>query len=118
MSDLDPPLKTIRTLEDTSSLSSNDLCEVSFCSTTNNSDLPLISSSILHPLTKDHSKCIQIQHSLRMLVILHMLRSLISCTLELDHYGPRRSLLRLKEGLPTFFKKVGYVSHSFFQSAL
>ncbi|KAL0239467.1 hypothetical protein GEMRC1_009575 [Eukaryota sp. GEM-RC1] len=75
-------------------------------------DLLPLTSSFQSP-----SRCLHSQQSLLILINVHLLRSLCKSALELNRYY-RSSLLNLKNTLVTFFKKVGYVSHHFFESAL
>ncbi|KAL0239825.1 hypothetical protein GEMRC1_009933 [Eukaryota sp. GEM-RC1] len=71
--------------------------------------LPLTSS--LH----SRSRYIQFQQSLVVLIHLRLLRFLCKSSLDVrtSHY-----LFRSRKIIPTFLKKVGYVSHHFFESAL
>ncbi|KAL0239365.1 hypothetical protein GEMRC1_009473 [Eukaryota sp. GEM-RC1] len=57
------------------------------------------------------------QQSLLILINVHLLRSLCESSLEWDREEPRDGFLCLKNELHSFFKKVGYVSHHFFESA-
>ncbi|KAL0238463.1 hypothetical protein GEMRC1_012936 [Eukaryota sp. GEM-RC1] len=56
------------------------------------------------------------QQSILSLISLHLLKRLLNCSLDIYHYDPLTSLLRLKQELPTLFEKVGYVSQRFFDS--
>ncbi|KAL0228958.1 hypothetical protein GEMRC1_013578 [Eukaryota sp. GEM-RC1] len=71
-------------------------------------------------------KCLHFQQSLLSLIHLHLLQrhfeSSISVTqqslLSIEPYSIHDNFLRLKQETPTFYKKVGYVSQHFFESAL
>ncbi|KAL0240053.1 hypothetical protein GEMRC1_010160 [Eukaryota sp. GEM-RC1] len=83
------------------------------------------SSSLPPPSTHSTTECpdksersLYFQQSLLILINLHLLRRLLTTSMEENHNEPRFSLVSLKRDLPTFFKKVGYVSHHFFESAL
>ncbi|KAL0239348.1 hypothetical protein GEMRC1_009456 [Eukaryota sp. GEM-RC1] len=64
------------------------------------------------------SNHLHFQQSLLTLIHLHFLRQFLESSLEWITTQPDHDLLSLKEEFPTFFKKVGYVSHNFFESAL
>ncbi|KAL0239430.1 hypothetical protein GEMRC1_009538 [Eukaryota sp. GEM-RC1] len=75
----------------------------------------------LLPLTSSFqtpSMCLRAQQSLLILIHVHLLKLLCKSALEFDYYAPSLHLLKFKDELPTFFRKVGYVSHRFFESAL
>ncbi|KAL0236297.1 hypothetical protein GEMRC1_002879 [Eukaryota sp. GEM-RC1] len=104
----EPPLKLSRSSEDSLSVhGSTCILPSNSCS----------SSSILHN-SNSCSYHLQFQQSLLTLILSHYLRRLSKTSSEFNHCRPRRSLRRLTEQLPSFIKKVGYVSQRFFQSSL
>ncbi|KAL0239705.1 hypothetical protein GEMRC1_009813 [Eukaryota sp. GEM-RC1] len=64
------------------------------------------------------SSHVHFQQSLLTLIHLHFLSRLFESSLEWNRHEPRDALLKLKKDLLTIFKKVGCVSHHFFESAL
>ncbi|KAL0239570.1 hypothetical protein GEMRC1_009678 [Eukaryota sp. GEM-RC1] len=59
---------------------------------------------------------IRLQESLLILIHLHLMKLLLISSLKVTYADPRRPFLCLKENLPTLMKKVGHVSHRFFES--
>ncbi|KAL0240142.1 hypothetical protein GEMRC1_010249 [Eukaryota sp. GEM-RC1] len=82
-------------------------------STQTHFDSPSSSPYFMQP----HCKYIRLQQSLLALIDLHILRRSFKASLEDNQYD-HLHLLDLKQGIHLFFKKVGYVSHHFFESAL
>ncbi|KAL0239689.1 hypothetical protein GEMRC1_009797 [Eukaryota sp. GEM-RC1] len=105
------------TLDDakpSTSLQSRDQCSPSAGRTMSSS--PSTHSSRESPDTS--KKSIHVQQSLLILINLHLLRRLLQTSTEENHSEPCLTVVCLKRDLPTFFKKVGYVSNHFFESAL
>ncbi|KAL0237861.1 hypothetical protein GEMRC1_012335 [Eukaryota sp. GEM-RC1] len=63
------------------------------------------------------SKYIELPQSLFIRVIHHFLKSLLEPYLEVNVLEPSQHILSLNQVIPTFLKKVGYVSHRFFESS-
>ncbi|KAL0237704.1 hypothetical protein GEMRC1_012178 [Eukaryota sp. GEM-RC1] len=83
-----------------------------------NSDLCL--ANPLDSVEAEAGRVLYFQQSLLMLVKLHLLNRLCNSSLELDDLEPSLHVLRLShmiKAIPTFFKKVGYVSYRFFESS-
>ncbi|KAL0246050.1 hypothetical protein GEMRC1_007266 [Eukaryota sp. GEM-RC1] len=83
------------------------------------------SADLKHPLPpslpssfQSPSRYIQFQQSLVILIHVHMLQLLCESYLGVNNNAPRRPLVILKQDVYSFFKTVGHVSHSFFESAL
>ncbi|KAL0239681.1 hypothetical protein GEMRC1_009789 [Eukaryota sp. GEM-RC1] len=74
----------------------------------------------LLPLTvsfQTPSRCLRVPQTLLILINVHLLILVCKSSIELNRYY-RGPLLNLKKDLSKFFKKVGYVSDQFFNSAL
>ncbi|KAL0239380.1 hypothetical protein GEMRC1_009488 [Eukaryota sp. GEM-RC1] len=116
------PLKSSRASDDTPSTTDSD---VSFASSIKQGSFSGISSLIPNSDTLPSTlasynlapKCLRPQPSLLVVINVHMLNLILDHSLEVDS-TPCLSYLRLTNELPVFFKKVGYVSDSFFESAL
>ncbi|KAL0239612.1 hypothetical protein GEMRC1_009720 [Eukaryota sp. GEM-RC1] len=106
-----------RSLDDTVSVT--DVVEYNGSSSSISSSHPSSDTSSASCYLDDSpSNHLHFQQSLLILIHLHFLRQFLGSALEWSTTEPRHTLLFLKEEFPTFFKKVGYVSHHFFESAL
>ncbi|KAL0233167.1 hypothetical protein GEMRC1_011912 [Eukaryota sp. GEM-RC1] len=113
MSPSEPSLKRSRSLKEHVSDKRNG----SSCSISSSNPISDPASALYSPFDSPSSH-LSFQQSLLVLIHLHFLSHLLKSSLEWDCGEPRRALLNLKKHLPTFFNKVGYVSHHFFESAL
>ncbi|KAL0228977.1 hypothetical protein GEMRC1_013597 [Eukaryota sp. GEM-RC1] len=100
-----PPLKTNHTFD-------GDVVERSESSL--NSCIIHLSSTFCFSANPP-STHLHFQQSLLVSILLHLLNHILDSSLEWNYYG---GLLKLKTDQLTFLKKVGYVSHRFFDSAL
>ncbi|KAL0229676.1 hypothetical protein GEMRC1_009703 [Eukaryota sp. GEM-RC1] len=83
------------------------------CLSKASSDTSSPSSSFLF----SHYLHLRLQQSLLALIHLHLLNRYLESALKLNESESRRPFVNLKMELPTFFNKVGYVSHRLFESA-
>ncbi|KAL0231788.1 hypothetical protein GEMRC1_011192 [Eukaryota sp. GEM-RC1] len=80
------------------------------------SDKALAKTSHHSPLFQSPCKYIGFQQSLLISIHLHVLRRFAKSSLEHCLFSTSRALITLKQELPAFFEKIGYVSHNFFES--
>ncbi|KAL0229319.1 hypothetical protein GEMRC1_013937 [Eukaryota sp. GEM-RC1] len=92
---------------------SHQIDSVEADSTKSSADVATPPLSLPHP-----SQCIHLPHALLVAIQLHLLRPINSPALKINHDEPRRPLRHLKQHLPTFFKKYGYVIKAFFETTL
>ncbi|KAL0239469.1 hypothetical protein GEMRC1_009577 [Eukaryota sp. GEM-RC1] len=69
-------------------------------------------------VVRSPSRPMYFQQTLLTLVDVHLLNHLLASSLEWKRDEPRRSITYMMNDVLTFFKKVGYVSDRFFESAL
>ncbi|KAL0242426.1 hypothetical protein GEMRC1_004989 [Eukaryota sp. GEM-RC1] len=74
--------------------------------------------SVLSSSTDSPSNRVHVQHTLLILIHLHLLRRLLKRTPETSHDRTNPELIALKTALPAFFGQVGYVSSHFLDSSL
>ncbi|KAL0239597.1 hypothetical protein GEMRC1_009705 [Eukaryota sp. GEM-RC1] len=116
MSRSKPPLKISRSIDGIVSDTVVVEC-VGSSSSISSSNPSSYSPSPVCPLFLSPSH-VHFQQSLFTKIFHHILNHLLAPSLEWNRHQFRRDLLKLRHNLPTFFKKVGYVSHRFFESAL
>ncbi|KAL0239579.1 hypothetical protein GEMRC1_009687 [Eukaryota sp. GEM-RC1] len=75
-------------------------------------------TSTAPPSSHSPPSILRLQQSLLVLIHLHFLNHLLEHSSHYDRDDPCRALLNLKRDLSKFFKKLGYVSHHFFESSL
>ncbi|KAL0228974.1 hypothetical protein GEMRC1_013594 [Eukaryota sp. GEM-RC1] len=117
MSHSEPPLKSSRSLDDNDAVTVVMECigsSSTICSPKHSFIVSSGSCSSIHIV----SNRLHFQQSLHILIHIHFLSRLLQTFFEWTSDDLRPPLVKLTNDIHTFFKKVGYVSHRFFTSAL
>ncbi|KAL0239675.1 hypothetical protein GEMRC1_009783 [Eukaryota sp. GEM-RC1] len=117
MSHSEHPMDSRRSLNETVSLTDVVECNGS-CFSISSSNPNTFSTSTLCSTVDSPSDNLYFPQTLLTLINMCFLCNLSKYSLDGNRTSPRRVLVTLKIKMHTFFKKVGYVSHRFFESAL